>query len=135
MPRQIVLIPIFAALLAGGCARRNAEIERVNWQVMGTVAAVQTRGDGAAGLVGGFAETAKDVFKEVETLLNAHDGSSEISRIAALPDAQVVKFCTKEMHPCYAAAFALCEASGGALLMGKTAREGMTFALAGEKAT
>lgn len=81
---------------------------------MGTVAAVQTRGDHTGTLTGRFAAETMGVFKDVESLLNAHSPMSELSRLAPLPAADVLKSCAKETRPCYAAAFALCETTGNA---------------------
>lgn len=102
-----------AAILFCGCRDRQ-DVERVNWQTMGTVAAVQTRDDRTGAWTGRFAAETMGVFKDVESLLNAHSTKSEISLLAPLPAENVLKSCAKEMRPCYAAAFALCDATGGA---------------------
>ena len=103
---------LFAGLLVCGCGR--APIELVNWNVMGTIAAVQTKGDRDGVRTGKVAAAAMAEFKDLETLLNAHDPESEISRLAPQPDAQVLRQCAKEVKPCYEAAFMLCKATGGA---------------------
>ena len=113
MSRQFVSTFLLAALLVG-CSRSDGDAERVNWQTMGTVAAVQTRGDRAGAWTGRSAAETMGVFKDVESLLNAHRPTSEISLLASLPAEDVLKSCAKEMRPCYAAAFALCEATGAA---------------------
>lgn len=102
---------VLSLSLAGGCAR--APIERIEWPVMGTVAAVQVRGGGGLS-ASGYRQSAADAFAEVERLLNAHDPDSELSRLAPLGDDAVLAQCDKRMRPCYAAAFALERLSGGA---------------------
>lgn len=110
-----------ALLALGGCMRRQG-VERVEWTVMGTVAAVQAKGSRA--LTGTSAMSMEDVackvsadvrsiFTGIETLLNAHNATSEISRLASLSDEQVIERCTKKIRPCYEAAFALRKTTGG----------------------
>ena len=120
--RYRVLWASLALCLASGCGR--TEVERVEWPVMGTVAAVQVRSRAASrGLpASGYRESAQKAFSEVERLLNAHDPESELSRLAPLPDDEVLAGCDKERshfpwletRPCYKAAFKLMKASGGA---------------------
>ena len=98
------VLPLFA-----GCTRQTA-VERVEWTVMGTVAAVQFRGDVDKSAV---AEV-KRVFADVERFLNAHDPASEINRIAGLPDRMVLTACDPLVRPCYEAAFAFRRETGGA---------------------
>jgi len=105
-------IVAIAALFAG--CRDSIESERVAWTSMGTVAAIQTKGDRDGVKGGKLLATTMSVFKDVETLLNAHNAESEIRRLAPLPDAQVLQHCAKEVKPCYEAAFALAKATGGA---------------------
>lgn len=96
-----------AVVLLVGCDDRR--IERVEWTVMGTVAALQWKGDcDSAALVADV----QDVFSNVETLLNAHDPESELSRLAKLPDSEVLSKCNPLVRPCYAAAFALRDETG-----------------------
>jgi len=106
---------VFAAviMLLAGC-RDNVEPWRVMWNTMGTVASIRTKGDGDCVKTGKLLAGTMATFKDVETLLNAHKSDSEISRLAALPDAEVLKSCANEMRPCYEAAFALMRESGGA---------------------
>ena len=78
---------------------------------MGTIAAVQTRGEGVK-YISGVREIVQLFFGMVESALNAHDGNSEISRLAGLPDDEVLRVTTEPC--CFAAAFSLMEASGGA---------------------
>ena len=104
--------PVFALLLMlAGCGK--APIERVEWPVMGTIAAVQTRGvtpEDTATIV----REVKGTFSKVEKLLNAHDPNSELSRLAPLPEAEILKRCDKLVHPCYELAFAWRETTKGA---------------------
>ena len=104
-----VLLPM---LLGVGCSERGG-IRRVEWPVMGTVAALQWRPGGDFS-PSACQERTRETFREVERLLNAHDPDSEIRRLAALPDAEVLAGCDPRMRPCYAAAFELRKATGGA---------------------
>lgn len=97
------------ALAVAGCAKEPPP-ERLEWPVMGTVAAVQTRGPGAPAARSAL----RPRFATLEGLLNAHDPESEICRLASLPDDAVLAACSPEVRPCYAAAFELMRASGGA---------------------
>ena len=97
---------LFAMLT--GCAERSA-IERVEWTVMDTVAAVQFRGEVDKAAV---AEVQR-VFADVEKLLNAHNPASEIRTLAKEPDSRVLELCDARMRPCYEAAFALCVQTSG----------------------
>ena len=97
------------AIALSGCGR--AKIDRVEWPAMGTIAAVQTRGEGVK-YISGVREIVQLFFGMVESALNAHDGNSEISRLAGLPDDEVLRVTTEPS--CFAAAFSLMEASGGA---------------------
>lgn len=101
---------------------RRQGVERVEWTVMGTVAAVQAKG--ARALTGSSAMSMENVacnasadvrgiFTGIETLLNAHNATSEISMLAGLSDELVIERCTKNIRPCYEAAFALRKATGG----------------------
>ncbi len=103
----------FLALLAcAGCGA--ARPERVEWPTMGTLAALQSRG-ASADVLSGARRTAQERCDLVMRLLNAHDPSSELSRLAALPDdTAVCSRCDARVLPCYAAAFALRDLSGGA---------------------
>lgn len=103
------LAAAFLLAAAAGCSGR-APVERLEWTTMGTVAAVQWRGgDGRAA-----ADAVQRSFAKVEKLLNAHDPGSELSRLAALPDEEVVARCDPLVRPCYEAAFRLARESGGA---------------------
>ncbi len=83
-----------------GCGK--APVERVEWPVMGTIAAVQFRGapeDGAS------VERIRDAFAAVNAEFNAFDAQSAIRRIGK---------CTAFGQPCWDFAFRLKEESGGA---------------------
>lgn len=102
---------LFAVLViadAGGCARER--IERTEWPVMGTVAAIQVRGEGVKYLPG-QREIAQTWFQWVVSEFNAFDPSSHLNRLAPLPDDEVLEAAH---DPCYQAAFELMKASGGA---------------------
>ena len=103
---QVLLVVVFS-----GCGRPR--VERIEWPVMGTIAAVQARG-ATAEEAAKFVREAKEAFAEVEKLLNAHDPSSELSRLASLSEAEILERCDKEVRPCYEMAFDLMRKSGGA---------------------
>ena len=105
---QSVLCALCAVV---GCGK--APIERIEWPVMGTIAAVQTRG-ATAEEVSQVVCAAKAEFARVEKLLNAHDPNSELSRLAPLPEAEILKRCDKDVRECYEMAFDLMRKSGGA---------------------
>lgn len=106
------LVLLLGGLLLAGCRQKVARLE---WPVMGTVAAVQTRG---------YDETARGMYlrdafvqgryAEIAGLLNAHDPESELSRLASLSDDAAFARCSKSVWPCYACAFMLAPASDGA---------------------
>ena len=101
--------------LVSGCGRPAPE--RIEWPVMGTVAAVQVRGTALPprGLpASSYRQSAERAFSEVERLLNAHNPDSELSRLAPLDDDAILARCDAQMKPCYEAAFKLMKASGGA---------------------
>ncbi len=92
-----------------GCGRN--EIERVEWPVMGTIAAVQWQGDGE-GMEEAVASV-KEVFAEVERLLDAHDPESELSRFASKSDGEILYDCNPLVRDCYRMAIRLREESKG----------------------
>ena len=100
-----------AALLLAGCWR--AKIERVEWPVMGTIAAVQLKGELTPDS-GRFTAYAMAAFKDVSDALNAHVATSEISVLASFADDEVLAKCDAKTKPCYEAAFTLMHESGGA---------------------
>ena len=101
--RVLCLALDFAAAVAllahAGCARRP--IERVEWTTMGTVAAVQVRGGGAAAV----RSVVQAAFEDVRREFDAHDPESAIRRLGG---------CTDFGRPCHDCALRLKEASGGA---------------------
>lgn len=113
---------VLACLLLAGCG--DGKIDRIEWTVMGTVAAVQTKGDRNGGTeadVAVFADAVRKVFHEVEDRMNAHRPGSELCRLAQLADGEVLAQCDGNAapggigtRPCYEAAFRLAEATGGA---------------------
>lgn len=101
----------FAALaicVSLGCARKMPE--RVEWTTMGTIAAFDCRDaqDLARSAV------VRETFAEVESLLNAHNLESELSRLAPLGEDEILSACDERVRPCYEAAFRLMRESGGA---------------------
>ena len=99
-------------VLALGCSPQ-ALIERLEWPVMGTVAAVQTRGATADELSAAVKAT-RESFSRIERLLNAHNPNSELNRLAALSDEEILAQCDEQVRPCYEMAFELMRKSGGA---------------------
>lgn len=95
-------------LALSGCARK-AEISRVAWPVMGTQAAVQWKGP----QIDEDVIRAQRVLSEIERLLNAHDRESELSKLASLPDAEILARCDPRVRMCYEAAFRLRDETGG----------------------
>jgi len=109
-PRLFVLCLLSFVLLFAGC---REPVERVEWTTMGTVAAVQMRGANPEQISKTVAEV-KAVFAEVEKLLNSHDPNSELSRLASLPEAEILEKCNPLVKPCYETAFDLMRKSDGA---------------------
>ena len=107
-PLAALVLAVSAALCGCGGSGGGGSA-RLEWPVMGTVAAVQARGCEPTLA----RDAAKPVFAEVERLLNAHDPNSELSSLAKLDDAEVLAKCTPSMRPCYEAAFRMREESGG----------------------
>ncbi len=106
------LVFVFAvvSLFSAGCWREP--FDRLSWNAMGTVAAVQMEG-GADAAKSALAQV-KAVFKETETFLNVHSPTSEIRRLSAFSDGRAVEKCAVQMRPCYEAAFMLRNVTGGA---------------------
>ncbi len=94
-----LLVVMLSALV--GC-QRAPRVHRVEWPVMGTVAAVQWKGDAE---VKPLIEEVKKIFKEIETLLNAHNPESELSRLAPLCEADILQRCSPLVRQCYRDAF------------------------------
>ena len=95
-----------------GCDK--APIKRIEWPVMGTVAAVQYNDNRDVPLWDAAPNCTKWAFAEIERSLNVHDPKSEICCLAALPEKDVLARCDVRMRPCYEAAFRLMRESGGA---------------------
>lgn len=108
---RLIACSVVSFLLIG-CGPSPAE--RLEWPTMGTVAAVQYNDNRDVPLWDAAPSCTKFAFAEVEKRLNAHDPKSEIVRLAALPEKDVLARCDAQMRPCYAAAFRLMEVSGGA---------------------
>lgn len=96
------------ALALSGCG--PTPVERTEWLQMGTVAAVQARGPLAPDLVA----SVRDSLTAVESLLNAHDADSELNRLAACSDEEILARCSPSVRPCYETAFALARETDGA---------------------
>ena len=111
MSVKAVCAAALLAALAGGCSR--GKIDRVEWPVMGTIAAVQLKGELTPDS-GRFTTYVMAAFNAVSDALNAHVATSEISSLATLADEDALAKCADKMKPCYEAAFALMRASGGA---------------------
>ena len=107
------LFAVALALASAGCGReaRRAEPHRSEWVSMGTVAAVQWRGEESPDAL---EKPVKDVFSRLESLLNAHDPASEIRRLAPLADADILAKCDPSVRECYEAAFEMRRETGGA---------------------
>lgn len=105
--RTVLLAIVLLAF--GGCSREG-RVERVEWTVMGTVAAVQWKGEAPAEPL---VPPVKEVFARIEKLLNAHDSGSELSRLAKEDDATVLATCDPSVRPCYEMAFRLRDETGG----------------------
>ena len=93
-----------------GCRENSGGFERVEWTVMGTVAAVQTRGCPSPDV----RDVAKVAFSRIEKLLNAHDPVSEISSLSGLDDNTVLSQSDPHVRACYAEAFRFRDVSCGA---------------------
>ena len=100
-----------AVLLLSGCAERG-ETARLEWVSMGTVAAVQFRG-GETEMRKRVVREVRGIFAEIERLCNAHDGKSELSSLAGLPDEEVLRRASPVVRPCYEAAFKLRDQTSG----------------------
>ena len=99
---------VLALVLASGCERRH-EISEVQWMTMGTVASFKFRDSADAAK----AQIVRETFAEIERLLNAHVETSELRRLAALDDAEILERCDALVRPCYEAAFRFRDMSHG----------------------
>ena len=100
-----------ALLSFAGCARE--EVYEAQWPVMGTIGRVKWKGASAMQSADEVAQRTIQTFAEVEKLLNAHDPESELRRLAALTDAEILEKCNPLVRPCYEAAFKLRDETGG----------------------
>lgn len=112
MNRRVLGILAGLAILAGldGCGK--TPVERIEWPVMGTVAAVQTRG----GVLSSNAlEAVKTEFNRVNGHFNIHDPKAPIHRIAKeMSDEGIRSRSMVFPWDCYATALDLRDASEGA---------------------
>ena len=102
--RSAVAAGLLLALAAAGCSRSGG-VERLEWMAMGTVAAVQVRAGVSSQEAGAAFASAQDVFRRVESEFSRFDTNSVLRRTGRVTDFG---------RPCWEAAFALREASGGA---------------------
>ena len=101
---------VLASFVFLGCSRQ-APIERVEWPVMGTVAAVQTKG---ASLSPEALEVVKAEFNRVNEHFNIHDPKAPIHKIAKESDESIRSRSMVFPWSCYDEALDLRDASGGA---------------------
>ena len=101
---------IFLLFLLG--CRPGPQLHARQWQTMGTAASVMWRAAEDQPFNG--ADQVSNVFARVEKSLNRFDAQSELSRLAPLPDVEILEKCDAEMRLCYETAFKLREESGGA---------------------
>ena len=102
---------VVLALLVGlaGCGR--PKVERVEWPVMGTIAAVQTRGECISSKV---LDAVKAEFNKVNEHFNIHDPKAPIHGIAQETDELIRSRSMVFPWHCYATALDLRDASEGA---------------------
>ena len=113
---------VAAVFLHCGCYKAGGPVERVSWNVMGTVATLHVRGMGL-----GEGSPARKVVsaataasREIEALFNAHSKDSELSKLACRTDDEILAMCgagspedtAAAARRCYKAAFQLAKASG-----------------------
>lgn len=123
-PASLFAVASQVALVCASAGCGRLAVDRVEWPVMGTVAAVQTRGARLERDKTSSAAVARalSVTKDVERLLNAHNPDSELSRLASFTEREALDMCDRDAgvdpalktRPCYEAAFRLMRASGGA---------------------
>ena len=110
------------ALLFGVGCERTAQVDRVEWPTMGTIAALSFRGS-----VSNYQDVVRGSFAAVASKLNAWDAKSELSQIKTTNDYE--KVVSAEVLPCYQAAFKLMVESKGAfnpLLASELRKRGQT---------
>ena len=106
-----ILAMLLPVLLLTGCPVPNGGEK--SWIVMGTNASVKWN-DNRDFPQYDAPDVVREVFARIEGLLNAHDPNSELSRLASLPDAEILLRCTPEVRSCYETAFRLRDQTGGA---------------------
>ena len=101
---------MFAAMLSAACTRTPPP-HRVQWPVMGTVAAVSFRG--VADDRYEVREIASGVYDRLNGLLSAWNPDSELSRFAR-SGSDDLSLVSPEVRPCYETAFKIAKESSGA---------------------
>lgn len=86
---------------------------RVEWPVMGTIAGLTFRG-GDAAEQDKVRESVQHTYVKIEDLLSAWNPDSELCRLAREGGTNAFDRASPEVRPCYKAALALADASGGA---------------------
>ncbi|MCL1921023.1 MAG: FAD:protein FMN transferase [Kiritimatiellaeota bacterium] len=104
------LLLLAGAVLAQGC-RKEARLTRVQWVVMGTVAAVQCADARAAQ---DARDTAREVFARMDAALSTWRTDSELSAVNKAAGTGAATAVSPETATVLAAALELCDASGGA---------------------
>ena len=108
-PLNCSFLVLSFAIALSGCGR--AKVDRVEWPAMGTIAAVQLKGELTPDS-SRFTAYVMAAFKDVSDALNAHVATSEIRSLASLADDEVLAKCDAKTKPCYEAAFSLMRESG-----------------------
>ncbi len=107
--KRAYLTTLVAMMALLGCDK--PKIERVEWPIMGTIAAVETRG----GVVpSNVLEAIKAEFNRVNAEFNIYNPASPIHKLALMSDATIRSFDAAFPYACYSAAFELKDASKGA---------------------
>ena len=96
-----LVLGVWCIMQGVGCSRRE-KVERFEWPVMGTIAAMQTRGGLADGPT---TQWIQEAFLQVMDEFNAFDKDSVINRTG---------FCSEFGKPCWDFAFKLKDETGGA---------------------
>ena len=107
--RILRILQVLLIVVVSGCGR--PKVERVEWPVMGTIAAVQTKG----GCLSPEAlDAVKAGFNRVNEHFNIHDPKAPIHEIAKETDDSIMSHNAAFPWACYSAAFNLRDASEGA---------------------
>ncbi len=102
------LIALLMMLAAVGCGGRP-HVDSIEWTVMGTIAKVSFKGDVTdVAFRRRVCAAVREVYADVEGRLSIWNPRSEISNYTSIDGVSA------EMRPCYEAAFAMHEKSGGA---------------------